>query len=221
MLSARSDAVALAGPTAALMAELLHEMGQPLTTLQGCRLLPLLEAGDREALAAEMAGQVDRVTALYRGLRGLFAAAMPVDAEAANPTTRLRDEAAVWAEQAERQGVGLLLDLPLNEIAVRPRAGEALASVVAVALAQAPAGSRLCVTATDEPRAGRRAPVLMLTVQGDQSGPEPVAGVRAEADVALRVAAALLEEDGGRVVYNLQPFRATIELPGTETFPVR
>ena len=126
--------VTLAGPTAARMAELLHELGQPLTTLQGCRLLPLLAEDDRNALASEMAGQVDRVTELYRELRCLLAAAIP---------------------------------------------------------------------------------------EAGPSGPEPVAESPATARVPRRMAKALLEAESGRVVYNLHPFRATIQLPGTEALPSR
>ena len=52
------------------------------------------------------------------------------------------------------------------------------------------------------------------------SGP-PASGSPARASIGLRVAEALLESEGGRVVYNLQPFRATIELSAAETLPCR
>ena len=135
-----SPAPAVPAPLATLITDLLHEMGQPLTTLQGCQLLPLLAVDDRDALAAEMAGQVERITTLYRALRQLLAAIMPANPAPPSPTDlpqTLHTAAREWQRQAERQHVTLQLDLPPHANfaqAVSLWTQHAVESVIAAAL---------------------------------------------------------------------------------------
>lgn len=218
-------ALDLAAPVATLVAELLHEMGQPLTTLQGCRLLPLLAAEERDALVCDMAGQVDRVTELYRELRSLLAATSPANSEAGKLVSMdegLRDAAAEWRRQAQRREITLLLDLPArgDASAVVSRPTEhAIGCVVAAALEHAPPGSELHVSAGEASVNGARRRAVTLVVAINQTGLKQLSGELVRAGAGLRVAEALLQAEGGRVVYNLQPFRATIELPGSEGLP--
>ena len=237
MFSARSDAgtaMELAPPVAVLVTELLHEMGQPLTTLQACRLMPLLAAVERDALASEMADQVERVTELYRELRSLLEDASTSSDLATRPSLRefLHGEAVAWESQAERRNVTLLLKLPEKAAAVgvSGRAERAIRNVVGAAVAQAPPGGQLRLLAYEQPEEGRcrvLVEVLAATSQPGAPASRPPAsgasasGPPARASIGLRVAEALLESEGGRVVYNLQPFRATIELSAAETLPCR
>ena len=217
---ALSPAPPVPAPIARLITDLLHEMGQPLTTLQGCRLFPLLAAGDRDALAAEMSGQVERMTELYRALRQLLAAVMPASPTRPSPTDlhqTLRTAAAEWQRQAERQHLTLVLDHPPQTDftpAISPSTGHAIECVVTAALAHSPAGSQLRVSFA-APRT-----TISLAVSSSPHPPQ-LPAPPSPASLDLRVATALLEAEGGRVVYNLQPFRATIHLPGGETLPPR
>lgn len=72
--STRTSPLHLSPETAAALDHLLHAMGQPLSILQACalvRLRPLSSLDQAEAFAADMAGEVDRLTLLYRSLRHL------------------------------------------------------------------------------------------------------------------------------------------------------
>lgn len=73
---------------AAALDHLVHAMGQPLTILQSCalvRLRPLPSLEEAEAFVAEMAGEVDRLTHLYRSLRDLVENASRPAVEIAKP----------------------------------------------------------------------------------------------------------------------------------------
>ena len=211
----------LAAPVAALVAELLHEMGQPLTTLGSCRLLPLLAPADRDELVSEMAGQVERVTEIYRGLRSLFDAGEVSGGEAEAAVSLrelLQDAADERRPELDRRGVALILDAQGAEpgIEVGRCTQHAIRGVLAAAVAQAGAGGevRAGVAALREDMHSEQTGGPLLTIEVPLSGLAEVQADSATAPVALRVAAAMAEADGGRVVYNVQPFRATMELPG-------
>ena len=63
----------LSGSAGLLLHDLLHAMGQPLTTLQLCRM-PAARGGSGEQPFLEViAGQIETLTEVYRALRALVA----------------------------------------------------------------------------------------------------------------------------------------------------
>ena len=111
----REDAVTISAPVLHVLSDFLHAMGQPLTTLQIFRLataVPSTEMNEIKTLLPEMAEQVDRMTDLYRGIRGLFeaeAAASQVDELSLSVLLeRLEPE---WRRQAFQHHVQIRFEL--------------------------------------------------------------------------------------------------------------
>ena len=72
--SAQTPPLQISAETAATLDHLVHAMGQPLTILQACalvRLRPFSSLDEAAAFAADMAGEVDRLSNLYGTLRDL------------------------------------------------------------------------------------------------------------------------------------------------------
>ncbi len=226
MSSASSNVpvVELSAPVADLMDELLHAMGQPLTTLQGYRLLPVLPASERADLIADMAEQVERVTDFYRDLRSLFAAERSRADTSTGPGCTLRTLEPEWQRLAARHDVTLITNfLPESPIPRRlsRRAQQAIDHIVQAALASTPATSQIRILATEAcSQTGNDEHGVTVRCLIDTTSPtvSPISPKLSPPPPticgALRMAQALLQAEGGRVVYNLQPFRATIELPG-------
>ena len=184
--------------TAPLVREMLHAMGQPLTTLQSCRLFahrPEKLAAGNASLLQEMADQVDQVTELYRALRLLLD---PDETLAAHPNERrpnlretLGKRTPAWRRQASHQQVTLAIETDQDDqTAPRAPAEQALDTIFATVLTSVPPNGCLHII--------HRAAHVRLA-GGDQVPPGWAPAW------TLRAAGTLLASCGARVRYTTQP----------------
>lgn len=202
--------IPLSAPVVKLMSEFLHAMGQPLTILQACHLFAASSEESSEqitTLLPEWTEQIRRVTELYQGIRSLFEAeAGAVRRNTLSFTTLLDQLTPEWHRRAARKGVDLLLSFDGQANILRMDAGrgaEALACFFDAALVSTvPSGSLKLSLISGESHKGIMA----------ESNP-CAAGYSPSASLALRVAEALIQAEGGRVQCEDFPMRLQLELP--------
>lgn len=204
MLSAASEGVVpaevrLSGAAAPLLDELLHAMGQPLTSLQLCRVPAMRDGGDeggREMLE-EFAGQVESLTEMYRALRLLLEGGQG-EVEPMEAGLMVRRLERDWQRRAARRRVGLRVEIDAAAGRVLGGAGveQGLDQIFDAVLSGAAAGSIREVTV----RGGE----AEVTFGGWQSG------AAAAETWMLRVARVLIERAGGDVIYTGQPMCARV-----------
>lgn len=192
MLSAASEnavvpEMRLSGQAALLLHELLHAMGQPLTSLQLYRLLEVEDADKRET-RGEIAGQIELLTEMYQALRFLL--------EAGEEETEVTELAPMvhrlergWCRFAARRGITLRLEF--DGTAGRILGGAGVAQALDHIVEKALESARQAVS------------VWIGTAEIVIDGASPRAS---EAQTwMLRAARVLIERAGGAVIYGGQP----------------
>lgn len=185
----------LSGTAALLLHELLHAMGQPLTSLQLCRVPGVRDAGDgdgREVLE-EFAGQVESLTEMYGALR-LLLEGCEGEVEAIEAGSVVRRLERQWRRKAARRGVGLRVEATAGPGRVLGGSGveQGLDRIFDAVLS----GAAREVTVWEG-----EAEVIFGGWQ---------AGATAVETWMLRVARVLIERAGGSVVYTGQPMCAKV-----------
>ena len=190
------------------MEELLHAMGRPLTILQTCRLAKLLPRNDQSDVLAEMAGEVERLTELYRGIRDVLGAELASASSTGEvPASKLPLQkvvaclAADWQQKSRKHGVGLELQVQGGPKLQQTRATQALASLFAIALSSTEHGDRIRLWSCAEGRSE------VLALEGGMKLTESSQPVTQ----GLRIAEALLKAEGAITTYGPPPFVARIE----------
>ena len=190
--------VVLQEKVADLVQEMLHAMGQPLTTLQCCRLLAA-RCGTDTGMVADLADQVDGLTDIYQALRMLLETQTSGDADTLRQLVEQMEVR--WRRSALRRRAQLEIQFLGGEHRSAGTSVEtALEHLFEAALRSVPVGGRITVTVNAE---GELVRVAFLG--GNLLGP----GWRPT--WKLRAAEALLGVRQGGVVYSVQPFGARVE----------
>lgn len=200
------------GAMAEALDECLHAMGQPLTVLQSCVLFqrrPPTDVAEANAFVGEMIEEVARVTALYGCLRDLVNLGLSTAPEPpASVQDLLTTFEPTWKMQAQQGDVDMEFSLAPLWLQVTGN-GEllrlALTMLFEALLASAKRGERVLIDG-----AGSAGELVFERV------PQPERGLSsdklAKESWRVRVATALVQAEGGSVLYRNHPFRVAVHL---------
>ena len=196
-----------------LVQELLHAIGQPLTSLQMCVLLrdrPSLEHTGSQSLLHDMADQVTLLSRLFETLRQVL------ETQPALPSVTERDLEYLlldilpeWTEAALQRDITVNiagLQTPPPRRRGRPHRGSietCLQEIFAASLESTPDRGSLTVTLALQ--AG--APCQLQILGGNRLSATSFSG-----RFALRTAKTLLDSDQQEFTYSLNPFQANLVL---------
>ncbi len=203
-------------PVVQAISSTLHTMAQPLTILQSYVLLaamPDLLKSASPDLLQDLAGEVQRLSATYSGLRDLLSLGQCTSAPAAVPVSEALDHLSQDLGSAMRTSEARLAIThkhPLASVLVdRARLLHALRSIVRIAAEMSPPQSSINLATEIQPR--QETPIRNLTLT-----------ITTEADVthlsfahhlSFVIAEALLQADGAAMSFTRKPLIATLTLP--------
>ncbi len=203
-------------PVVQAISSTLHAMAQPLTILQSYVLLAampdLLKSASPDFLQ-DLAGEVQRLSATYSGLRDLLSLGQCTSVPGAVHVSEALDHLWQDLEPATRKSevrLSITHKHPLASLLVnRARLLHALHAIVRIAAEMSPPQSSINLATEIQPRQETPICNLILTISTEAD----VTHLNFAHHLSFVVAEALLQSDGAAMSFTRKPLIATLVLP--------